>query len=48
MEGMVQSVIAGTETGNWWLPVLSVNADVSSEMGPLGGAPSSLKRYLKR
>ena len=40
-EGMVQSVIAGTETGeDWWLPVPSVNADVYSEMGPLGGAPS--------
>ena len=40
-EGMVQSVIAGTDTGdNWWLQEPAVGADQVGELGPLGGTPS--------
>ena len=41
-EGIVLSVIAGTETGeDWWLREPVVNVNPSNGLGPLGGAPSS-------
>ena len=41
-ERIVQSVIAGTETGeDWWLREPAEDADLSGELGRLSGAPSS-------